>query len=184
MDALPAEDARRRLAALAAGTTPDVALELFDALPPLDVADLLGRWRGSGIPTGHPLDGRLEAAGWYGKRMVSTEEVHPLVFRGPGGRLVAVAPGRLPLRPLLRLAPLVPPGFVARAFPLVRPLLVTSRPAARLRTVEHRGVVSAAMVYDDLPVVDAFRRVDERTVLGVMDLRWQEQPYVFALRRE
>lgn len=183
MDALPAEEARRRLAALAGGTTPDAALALFDALPPLDVTDLIGRWQGSGIPTEHPLDGRLEAAGWYGKRMLSTEDVHPLVFRGPGGRLVAVAPGRLPLRRLLRLAPLVPPDLVARVFPLVRPLLVTSRPAARLRMVEHRGIVSAAMVYDDLPVIDAFRRVDEDTVLGVMDARWQAAPYVFVLHR-
>ena len=76
------------------------------------------------------------------------------------------------------------PALAGRAFALVRPLLVTSRPAARLRMVEHRGVVSAAMVYDDLPIIDAFRRVDDDTVLGVMDLRWQPHPYVFVLRRD
>ena len=38
--------------------------------------------------------------------------------------------------------------------------------AASLRAVEHRGIVTATMVYDKHPVFDHFRRVDEVTVLG------------------
>ncbi|MFS0703445.1 DUF4334 domain-containing protein [Cellulomonas sp. 179-A 9B4 NHS] len=176
-------DAADRLRALEPGTTPDAALALFDALPPLDVDDLLGRWTGRGLPTGHPFDGLLEALGWHGKRMVTPEVVHPLVFRAGGGRLVAITPTPLPMGMGLRLAPVVPRAVAARAFALVRPLLTTSRPHARLRTVVYRGVASAAMVYDRQPIVDAFRRVDDDTVLGAMDLRGQPHPFVFVLRR-
>ena len=49
---------------------------------------------------------------------------------------------------------------------------------------EYRGVVSATMCYDDLPIHDVFRLVDDDTVLGLMDLRGLEQPFVFFLRRE
>ena len=48
---------------------------------------------------------------------------------------------------------------------------------------EYRGVVSATMCYDRLPIHDAFRRVDDVTVLGVMDLRGAP-PYVFLLERD
>ena len=166
------------------GASPAEALALFDSLPALDVEELLGSWAGRGIPTGHPFDGLLEAVGWHGKRMETPERVHPLVFRGGHGRLVAVTPTWLPLRAALRVAPTVPRTVAARAFPLVRPLMTTRRPQARLRRVEHRGTVSAAMVYDRQPIVDAFRRVDADTVLGVMDVRGDPRPYVFVLRRE
>lgn len=179
----PGADAPARLRAVETGTTRAEALALFDALPPLGVDELLGAWAGRGIPTGHPFDGLLEALGWYGKRMQTPERVHPLVFRA-GRRRVAITPTWLPLRLALRVAPVVPRGLAARAFALVRPLMATSRPQARLRMVEHRGVVSAAMVYDRQPIVDAFRRVDDATVLGVMDVRGDDRPYVFVLRRD
>lgn len=38
------------------------------------------------------------------------------------------------------------------------------------------------MVYDHLPIIDVFRRVDEHTLLGVMDQRDAPQPYFFTLR--
>lgn len=40
---------------------------------------------------------------------------------------------------------------------------------ASLWNIEFRGRVSAAMVYDGVPIVDHFRLVDDRTLLGVMD---------------
>ncbi|KAJ7139180.1 GXWXG protein-domain-containing protein [Mycena epipterygia] len=42
---------------------------------------------------------------------------------------------------------------------------------ARVREVKFRGVVSAAMVYDERPIMDHFRYVDEDTVAGMMDKR-------------
>lgn len=40
---------------------------------------------------------------------------------------------------------------------------------ASLWMVEFRGKVSACMVYDAQPVFDHFRKVDNRTVMGIMD---------------
>jgi hypothetical protein len=40
------------------------------------------------------------------------------------------------------------------------------------------------MCYDQLPIHDVFRKVDENTVLGAMDMRGTPDPLVFFLRRE
>ena len=50
--------------------------------------------------------------------------------------------------------------------------------------IEYRGKVSAAMQYDNLPINDIFHRIDDRTVLGVMDLKGMRQPFFFLLERE
>nr|WP_281371807.1 DUF4334 domain-containing protein [Petropleomorpha daqingensis] len=60
----------------------------------------------------------------------------------------------------------------------------TRRPAARVRAVEFRGVLSAALVYDRLPIIDVLRRADEATLLGLMDLRGVPAPFFFVLRRD
>jgi hypothetical protein len=171
------------LRALEAGTTPAAALAFFDSLPPVAVGDVVGAWRGSGVPTGHPFDGALELLGWQGKRFEDAERAHPLVFRGRGDRLVRIDPRLLPLGAALRMAPLLRTRAARALFAAVRPLLTTTHPQARLRALEHRGVVTAAMVYDRQPIIDAFRRVDPDTLLGVMDLRGMDEPYVFVLRR-
>ncbi|UUZ58475.1 DUF4334 domain-containing protein [Nocardioides sp. B-3] len=108
--------------------------------------------------------------------------MHPLLFRGRGGEVFAVEPRKAPLG----LAPRLPTAVVARsgkAVAALEPVLRTDKHRARLRAVEHRGVVTAAMVYDHLPIIDVFRRVDADTLLGVMDLRGMP-PYVFVLTRE
>ncbi|CAH0056173.1 unnamed protein product [Clonostachys solani] len=40
---------------------------------------------------------------------------------------------------------------------------------ARLREIKFRGVVSTAMVYDNLPIIDSFRYVKDGVVIGAMD---------------
>jgi hypothetical protein len=145
---------------------------------------MIGSWRGNGVPTGHPLDGLLERFGWHGKRVDSPEDVHPLVFDAGNGALLSIDPARLPVGLALRIPWLVSTPVVARIFRLVRPLLRARKPAARLRMTEHRGVLTATMVYDALPINDVFRKVDDNTVLGVMDLCGLNQPFFFTLRRE
>ncbi|WP_347057478.1 DUF4334 domain-containing protein [Blastococcus sp. HT6-30] len=168
----------------AAGGVPrDEALAWFDVLPPVPAEEMLGRWRGSGLPTGSPLDGLLESYGWYGKEFVDAETVHPLLFTTRSGPR-AVDPALVPVAVLRDRPGLAHSRAAQVAFRAVRPLLTTSRPRARLRAVEHRGVVTAAMVYDALPIIDVFRRVDSRTVLGLMDLRGLPDPFFFSLRRE
>jgi hypothetical protein len=166
------------------GVAAEAALAFFDGLPPVPAADLLGRWRGSGLPTGSRLDGLLEAYGWYGKEFLGAEAVHPLLFTGRGGRPRPVDPAWIPLS-LLRdhsgLARLRP---VRTAYGRIRPLLYTHRPRARLRTVEHRGVSTAAMIYDALPIIDVFRRIGPDCVLGAMDMRGLPSPFFFLLERD
>ena len=176
--------AERWLAAHRDGVDPGDALAYFDGLPTVAAAEMLGRWRGSGLPTGSPLDGLLEAYGWYGKEFLGREAVHPLLFRGRGGRPRPVDPAWIPLS-LLRDLPAVARLWPVRtAFGRFRPVLYTNQPKARLRTLEHRGVTTAAMIYDALPIIDVFRRLSDDVRLGLMDLRGLADPFFFVLRRE
>jgi hypothetical protein len=175
--------AAERLAALERGCTLDEALAFFDSLPPVTTEQLRGRFRGSEFPTGHPMEGLLEQFGWYGKEFVDEETVHPLLFRDASGKVFKVDPRKLPVE----LASRVPRvgGSVARhAFSALEPVIGTSKPRARLRNVEYRGKVSATIIYDHLPIHDYFRRVDDDTILGVMDRRGVERPFFFVLRRD
>jgi hypothetical protein len=166
------------------GVPASEALDVFDGLPAVPPDALLGRWRGSELPTGSALDGLLEAYGWYGKEFLDAESVHPLLFRDGSGRPRPVDPAFVPMA-LLRSRPgLAQSAPVRAAFTRVRPLLFTDRPKARLRALEHRGVVTAAMVYDALPVIDVFRRIGPDTVLGLMDMRGLDEPFLFVLERD
>ena len=172
-----------RLAALEPACHLDQALALYDDLPGVAPAEIRGTWRGRELRTGHPMDGLLEATGWYGKRFDDDDSVHPLLFSTSSGDVVSVDPRKVPMG----LAGRVSPALVARsrfAVDLLRPALRTRKPRARPRAVRHRGVVTAAMVYDHLPIIDVFRRVDEDTLLGLMDLRAHPQPYLFVLARD
>jgi hypothetical protein len=163
----------------------DEALAIFDSLEPVDVAFMLGDWRGTGFPTGHVLDGMLEACHWHGKHFIDGERVHPLVFRGErAGQAFTIRPlgARWALRLLQRFPQLKSPA-VARMARSLLPLLRTSQPMARLRMTTFRGRLSAAMIYDDAPIIDVFRRVDANTVLGLMDMKGLDRPFFFVLRR-
>lgn len=144
--------------------------------------DMLGHWCGGGMPTGHPMDGLLEAYGWFGKSFVDADTVHPLLFGSSIEHAVALDPRWIPIEQTWRLR--FAHNDLARwSFRALRPLLRTSRPRARLRMLEHRGVVSATMVYDHLPINDVFRWIDSETRLGLMDMRGFSQPFFFVLRR-
>ncbi len=178
------EAAARWLAEHRSGVAPEEALAFFDGLPTVPAADMLGRWRGSGLPTGSRLDGLLEAYGWYGKDFSGAEAVHPLLFADRSGRPRPVDPAWIPLSLVRDHAGLAGLWPVRTAFGRLRPLLYTNRPKARLRMMEHRGVSTAAMVYDALPIVDVFRRVGPDVVVGAMDMRGLPAPFFFVLERD
>ncbi|MBA9003576.1 DUF4334 domain-containing protein [Thermomonospora cellulosilytica] len=54
---------------------------------------------------------------------------------------------------------------------------------ARLREVSFRGTVSAAMIYDQRPIIDHFRRVTDDLVVGAMDAKGQPDILYFHLTR-
>ncbi|MFI6869193.1 DUF4334 domain-containing protein [Nocardia sp. NPDC050406] len=60
---------------------------------------------------------------------------------------------------------------------------------ASLWNIEFRGEVTATMVYDGKPVFDHFKRVDERTLMGIMNgkpdqVLWRGQHFYFLLERD
>ncbi len=154
----------------------DKALQIFDALPPVPIDFMLGLWTGAEFPSGHPMDGLLSNSGWYGKRFKDAESVDPLLFDNANGEgFFLVDPAKMFGRRGAAAS-----GKVAEQ----QTTLETKEPKARLRMMEYRGKVSATMIYDQLPINDMFRQVDQNTVLGAMDLRGVPQTYFFVLRRQ
>jgi len=169
----------------AGSASTEQALEMFDALEPVDADFMLGNWKGEGFDTDHPMDGLLEAYHWYGKRFGSGEDVHPLVFSKPGGGVASVNPGfmGLPVRMADHVS-LPRSAAMGKVFQFLMPLFRTSRSKARLRSTTYRGKSSATMIYDQLPINDVFRKIDDSTVLGAMDAKKMKKPFFFILRRE
>lgn len=162
--------------AIAAGkVTQQEAHSIFDSLPTVDPREMLGTWKGSEFPTGHPADGGLTATGWFGKRFRDVETVDPLLFYTEDRTAIfAVDP--------LRMDVLAASGRQGKAADFQEEL-ETDKPTARLRTVVFRDKATATMIYDQRPVNDHFRRVDQNTLLGAMDARGDDMNYFFVLRR-
>lgn len=175
-------DSKTRLARIVATRDLQDALALFDELPAVKVADMHGAWKGSGVETGNALDGLLEKFGWWGKRFDDADNAHPLVFEDKRGKF-NVNPAGLPMGFVVRNAAVLHHGAVATIAKRFLRLRRTHEPRARLRMIEYRGVVTGTMSYDALPINDHFRKIDDNTLLGVMDLRGATAPFVFLLRR-
>lgn len=174
----PAEQLQR----LEPAATLAAVLAFYDGLPAVAPEAMLGEWKGSEIATGHLYDGLLGPSGWWGKRFNGVDAVDPLIFER-GGQRFAGNPGLIPLSLIERFPRIAKSGPSAAIFRALSPLLKTGKPRARLRTVTSRGVASAAMIYDQHAIVDCFRKVDNDTLLGAMDIRGFADPYIFVLRR-
>ena len=174
------------------GMTQEEAFEFYDQLEPVSNKEMLGRWRGKEAPSGHPMDGILTICSWYGKEFIDEETVHPLVFKERRGKLFFLNPDRvfkyydivLKSKLLNKVINSKKP-MNRHQYDCILKRFKTKRSKARLRQVEYRGKVSAAMVYDSLPIIDAFRKIDEHTLLGVMDMKgnFNDLGYFFILKR-
>jgi hypothetical protein len=156
------------------------ALAIFDQLEPASLDFMQGQWRGYEILTGHPIDGLLEPSGWYGKLFIDPENVHPLlIYSLNRKRLFAINPLFIPLGINF------PKTKVLRFFmALLKPILKTKKSKARMRMIEYRGKLTGTMVYDAKAICDHFARIDNHTMLGVMDLKGSPNPYFFVLERD
>lgn len=158
--------------------TQEQGWKFFDRLEPVEAAGLHGKWKGSELVSGHPMDGMLAASGWYGKYFASMQEVYPLLFEKGNGELFAADPGLLPLK----IAERLPRRVVRLLFSLMTPFIRTKKSGARNEMVLYRGKVTAVMIYDRQPVLDFFARIDENTLLGVSDFKWERGlGYFFVL---
>ncbi len=169
----------------AGNATTEEALEIFDSLEPVDVDFMIGKWTGEGFYTSHPMDGLLEIYHWYGKCIESPEDVHPLVFSTLRGGIASVNPIYMgPLMGLMNRRLIPRSAAVGRLFQVAMPLFTTSSSSARLRNTDFRGKSSATMIYDKLPINDVFRKIDENSVFGMMDMKSMEKPCFFIIHRE
>ena len=159
------------------------ALEKFRRLPPVEPREMVGLWKGRGIPAGHPFDGILENLGWFGKRFTPDMRADALLFRLSERRLVAIDPKRIPLRLVLRFHEGGRMRVAKNLFSILLCGLRARGPVASLKTIVFGGVESGAMVYDDQPIVDYFRRIDEERIMGTMTIRGDDRIYFFELER-
>jgi len=164
-------------------TTTEEALNIFDQLEKTNLEFMIGQWKGYGIHTNHPMDGLLEFFDWYGKEFVSPEQVHPLLFIDNDHKVTAITPNPTFIQLVAHWDRLPKAQIFKLLFRFVLPLFKTQNFKARLRMMEYRQQVSATMIYDDLPIQDTFRKVDQNTVLGVMDFKATPQPFFFILKR-
>ncbi|UYL07749.1 DUF4334 domain-containing protein [Bdellovibrio sp. SKB1291214] len=162
--------------------TTEEILALFDSLPPADLDFLNGRWKGFEVKTEHPLDGLLENSGWYGKLFKDTNDVHPLLFYSHDKQSVfAIDPLLVPLC----ISEYVPRSKSLQQFvSLAKPVIQTKTPKARTRLIQYRGKLTASMIYDAKPIIDHFAKLDEKHLLGIMDLKGSQKPYAFILERD
>lgn len=169
---------------LARGVSMDEALRLFDELEALAPEAMMGRWKGRTLPTGHPLDGLLEALGWHGKEVETPERVHPLLFRRPGARVIPLEPALMPTGVALRWPALARSGPMRLAFAASAELLRARQPGARLEERDYRGRRGSVLVYHAQPIADHLRRVDEERVVGLMERDGMRKPFLFLLTRD
>ena len=159
------------------------ALGAFQSLPPVEPREMIGLWTGRGIPSGHPFDGVLENLGWFGKRFTPNMRADALLFRFDERRLIPIDPARIPLRLALRFHKVGRMRAAKNLFSYLQRAFRARGPVASLKTMLFQGMASAAMVYDDQPIVDHFRRIDDYKIMGAMAIQGDDRIYFFELQR-
>ncbi|WP_320784124.1 DUF4334 domain-containing protein [Streptomyces sp. CRN 30] len=139
MDVLEARSRFKELQRKGGPVDPSELDTIWTVLATVRPEDILGEWQGGEFRTGHPLDGTLAEAGWYGKTFAAVQDAKPLICRDAAGGLYSN-----------------------------REL---GKGEASLWTVEFRGEATATMIYDGRPVLDHFKRVDDTTLMGIMNAK-------------
>jgi hypothetical protein len=146
----------------------------FDALDPVGVDMLVGLWEADPGYAETPGGRLLVESGWWGARFTDAETVDPLLFRSDDGDGLFAAD-------LLRVLALIREG--AQNISARRTEVETSAPIGRVRMIEYRGVVTATLVYDQVPVLDYLRAVDNNTVIAAVEGRAMVDRPAYALLR-
>ena len=164
-------------------TTATDLLVIFDDLPEVSIEEMIGTWKGEEFITGHFMEGALASSGWYGKEFKSREQVHPLLYYRDAQRtrIFQLNPSLASFHPFI--LGIMKTGIAHLIIRLLRPIIQTQRYTARLRMLTFRGKTSATMIYDRQPICDVFRKVDENTLLGLMDKRDMDTYCFFILSK-
>ena len=155
-------------------TQADLA-KAFDTLTPVSIDMLTGTWRIDPSYAESPGGAMLIESGWWGARFVDAETVDPLLYPKPDGIGVFAAD----LQSVLAVLSTGERDISAR-----RDEVETSTPIGRLRMVEYRDVLTATLVYDQVPVLDYLRAIDSDTIVAAVEHRGLiDQPDYALLRR-
>lgn len=155
----------------------------FRSLQPVQPGELVGLWKGTGYPSGHPLDGVLENLSWFGKRFHPDMRADALLFGRASTRLRGLNPVFFPIHLVIRLAPLGRSSRIRNIFSAIRPLLKARSTTASLQVRMDAGESTTAMVYDRQPIADFFRRIDDERLAGMMIVEGDHRRYFFTLRK-
>ncbi|WP_183843110.1 GXWXG domain-containing protein [Rhizobium etli] len=155
----------------------------FSSLAPVQPNEMLGLWRGAGIPSDHPLDGVLENLGWFGKRFHADMRADALLFQWRADRLVAIEPGFFPIGLAIKAAPFGRTMVARSWFSYLQKALRARGTTASLALQTSGDGVTAAMCYDRQPIVDYFRRMNGQELAGMMCITGDARRYFFKLRR-
>lgn len=68
-------------------STPAELDAVWASLPVAHTSDLLGRYQGRAIPTGHPLEKALVRSRWWGKEFRAIDDVSPLLCLDDAGEI-------------------------------------------------------------------------------------------------
>ena len=171
------------MAASKTSSTQERTLAWFRMLEPVNPGEMIGLWRGSGHPSGHPLDGVLENLGWFGKRFHPDLRADALLFERAPGKLIAIEPAYVPIRLALSFAAIGRKAFARSLFSHVTPRISARGTTAMLRSRMDDELITAAMVYDRQPIVDVFRRSKDGQVIGKMIVDGDPRHYFFKLAK-
>ncbi|TCK98516.1 uncharacterized protein DUF4334 [Natranaerovirga hydrolytica] len=185
------ENKKQLIKLLEKGTTQQEAFAFYDKLEPVDVEKMVGKWKGKELPSGHPMDGVLTLFPWYGKQFIDKETVHPLVFKERSGKKFLVNPDQVfkyyikVMKSKILKKMINNRNVNPHKYDWILKCFRTKYSKARLRQIEYRGKVSTAMIYDNVPIIDVFRKLDNNTVIGVMDVKgsFDDLGYFFILKK-
>ena len=104
-------------------------------------------------------------------------------FLDSNNNIFKVDPNPIPINLGLSL-PVFKSQTIKSIFQLMNLMLKTEKSQARMRMMEYHQKVSATMIYDNLPIKDILRKIDDNTLLGLMDFKGVSQPFFFVLKRD
>lgn len=154
----------------------------FDSLQPFDMANLRGKWEGVDLDTNHHLNLLLTYCDWYGKDFIDEQNVDGLIFREKltSDRCFRVDPKLFPIGTRF-----FPNHYITRVvFTFISKFIQTQKSTAKLEMIEYRGKRSASVVYNDIKMVDYYRKIDSRTILGVIESKAYKDPFFYVLQKD
>ncbi len=168
------------------------AFEIFDSLEPISYESIKGVWKGQELLTGHFMEGLLSLVPWFGKEFADYDSVTPLLFEDKKGNKYTVNPKMcfwvIKYKFIMKFVDFLKQKSIDKhIFNVFFKAIKTDKYCASMREVNYRGKVSMSMIYDELAIIDSFRKVDENTLFCTMDLKGnpmsEGKNYFFILRR-